>query len=93
KYYFTDIGLRNARLGFRQMEETHIMENVIYNELMLRGYSVDVGNLEAFEKDADNKTIRKQLEVDFVANDGSRVYYIQSALSIDDEKKPGDKTF
>ncbi|ADY11978.1 ATP-binding protein [Sphaerochaeta globosa] len=87
KYYFTDIGLRNARLGFCQMEETHIMENVIYNELMLRGYSVDVGNLEAFEKDAENKTVRKQLEVDFVANDGSRVCYIQSALSIDDEKK------
>lgn len=92
KYYFTDIGLRNARLGFRQMEETHIMENVIYNELMLRGYSVDVGNLEAFEKDADNKTIRKQLEVDFVANDGSRVYYIQSALSIDDETKRNQET-
>ncbi|MEA4864513.1 MAG: ATP-binding protein [Sphaerochaeta sp.] len=92
KYYFTDIGLRNARLGFRQMEETHIMENVIYNELMLRGYSVDVGNLEAFEKDADNKTIRKQLEVDFVANDGLRVYYIQSALSIDDETKRNQET-
>lgn len=87
KYYFTDIGLRNARLGFRQMEESHIMENVIYNELMHRGYSVDVGNIEVFEKDAENKTLRKQLEVDFVANDGSRVYYIQSSLSIDDEKK------
>jgi len=74
------------------MEETHIMENVIDNELMLRGYSVDVGNLEAFEKDADNKTIMKQLEVDFVANDGSRVYYIQSALSIDDETTRNQET-
>jgi predicted AAA+ superfamily ATPase len=89
KYYFTDIGLRNARLGFRQMEESQIMENVIYNELMHRGYSVDVGNIEVFEKDAENKTLRKQLEVDFVANDGSRVYS-QSSLSIDDEKKNQD---
>lgn len=86
KYYFEDIGLRNARLGFRQVEETHIMENIVYNELRMRGYSVDVGVVEVRTmKDGQSK--RKQLEVDFVANLGSKRYYIQSALGIPTEEK------
>ena len=86
KYYFEDMGLRNARLGFRQVEETHIMENIIYNELRMRGYSVDVGMVEV-RTARNGKFERKQLEVDFVANLGSKRYYIQSALSISDEEK------
>lgn len=82
KYYYTDLGLRNARLGFRQMEETHIMENVLYNDLIRRGMNVDVGVVEYNTKDADGKKIRKQLEVDFVVNQGGKRFYIQSALSI-----------
>ncbi len=82
KYYFQDIGLRNALLNFRQVEETHIMENVIYNELRSRGYSVDVGMV-----DARTATERKQLEVDFVANKGDKRYYIQSAFALPDEEK------
>lgn len=82
KYYFQDIGLRNALLNFRQVEETHIMENVIYNELRGRGYSVDVGMV-----DARTATERKQLEVDFVANKGDKRYYIQSAFALPDEEK------
>lgn len=82
KYYFQDIGLRNALLNFRQVEETHIMENVIYNELRCRGYSVDVGMV-----DARTATERKQLEVDFVANKGDKRYYIQSAFALPDEEK------
>lgn len=82
KYYFTDIGLRNARLNFRQMEETHIMENVIYNELKIRGYNVDVGVVEV-----NYKKEKKQLEVDFVCNQISRRYYIQSALSLPTSQK------
>lgn len=86
KYYFEDIGLRNARLGFRQVEQTHIMENIIYNELRMRGYSVDVGVVE--RRYAENgKDVRRNLEVDFVANLGSRRYYIQSALQLPDEQK------
>ena len=87
KYYFTDIGLRNARLNFRQQEEDHLMENIIYNELLVRGYNVDVGVIEKFEKDNTEKTIRKQLEVDFVCNQASKRYYIQSAFAIPNKEK------
>lgn len=86
KYYFVDLGLRNARLSFRQQEYTHIMENVIYNELRLRGYSVDVGVVEKVEKE-NGVFVRKKLEVDFVVNLGNRRYYIQSAYSIPSEEK------
>ena len=82
KYYFEDTGLRNARLNFRQMEENHIMENIIYNELRIRGYHVDVGLIEQFSKNKDQKTSRKQLEVDFVATRGSEKCYIQSAFAM-----------
>ena len=87
KYYFTDIGLRNARLNFRQQEEDHLMENIIYNELLVRGYNVDVGVIEKYEKDSNEKTIRKQLEVDFVCNQASKRYYIQSAFAIPNREK------
>ena len=87
KYYFSDVGLRNARLNFRQREENHIMENIIYNELLVRGYNVDVGIVEHMTTDSKGKKIRKQLEVDFVCNQGSKRYYIQSAFSIPDSKK------
>ena len=87
KYYYTDLGLRNARLGFRQLEETHIMENILYNDLIRRGMNVDVGVVEYNTKDADGKKIRKQLEVDFVVNKGDKRFYIQSALSIADPEK------
>ncbi|MCF0115216.1 MAG: ATP-binding protein [Erysipelotrichaceae bacterium] len=87
KYYFTDLGLRNVRINFRQLEQTHAMENVIYNELRMRGYSVDVGVVVLLEKDKDGKATRKYLEVDFVCNIGSTRYYIQSAFSIPDENK------
>lgn len=87
KYYFTDIGLRNARLNFRQQEEDYLMENTIYNELLIRGYNVDVGVIERFEKDSTGKTIRKQLEVDFVCNQASKRYYIQSAFAIPNKEK------
>ena len=87
KYYFSDIGLRNAILDMRQQEETHIMENVIYNELINRGYSVDVGMVEIRKPDKDGKWTRTQLEVDFIANLGSKKYYVQSALSIPDREK------
>ena len=87
KYYFSDLGLRNARINFRQFEQTHSMENVIYNELRMRGYNVDVGVVPIAEKDRDGKVIRKQLEVDFVCNLGSSRYYIQSAYSLPDEEK------
>lgn len=91
KYYFSDLGLRNARLNFRQFEPTHAMENVIYNELRMRGYHVDVGVVPIAVKDA-GKAIRKQLEVDFVCNLGSGRYYIQSAYSIPDEQKRTQET-
>lgn len=87
KYYFTDVGLRNARLNFRQQEENHIMENVIFNELMAREFDVDVGVVEYNHVDESGKKIRTQLEIDFVANKGSKRYYIQSAFSIADEDK------
>jgi len=87
KYYFEDVGLRNARLGFRQIEETHLMENIIFNELRSRGYSVDVGVIEKRTRDENGKQIRKPLEIDFVANLGSKRYYIQSAFSMPTEEK------
>lgn len=87
KYYYTDLGLRNARLGFRQLEETHIMENVLYNDLIRRGMDVDIGVVEYNTKDSTGKKIRKQLEVDFVVNKGEKRFYIQSALSIADPEK------
>ena len=87
KYYFEGVGLRNARLGFRQVEETHLMENIVYNELRSRGYTVDVGLVEKRGKDVNGKSERKQLEIDFIANQGSRRYYIQSAFAMPDEEK------
>ena len=87
KYYFADVGLRNARLNFRQQEENHIMENIIYNELLIRGYNVDVGVVEVREGD-----VRKQLEVDFVCNLGNKRYYIQSALNLDTPEKTLQET-
>lgn len=87
KFYFEDVGLRNARLNFRQMEENHIMENIIYNELRIRGYHVDVGLVEQFGKNGENKTTKKQLEVDFVVTRGSEKYYIQSAFAMTTPEK------
>lgn len=87
KYYFTDLGLRNARLNFRQVEETHAMENIIFNELKVRGFNVDVGVVVMNEVDKSGKKIRKQLEVDFVCNKGSKRYYIQSAYALPDKTK------
>ncbi len=87
KYYFEDVGLRNARLGFRQTEETHLMENVIYNELRVRGLSVDVGVVTQRTQTADGRQAKKQLEIDFIANRGSQRYYIQSAFSLPDDAK------
>ena len=92
KYYFTDLGLRNARLNFRQSEYTHIMENVIYNELCIRGFSVDVGVVEVNERKENGTYVRKQLECDFVINKGNQRYYIQSAYALyDDEKEKQEK--
>ncbi|MBE5900373.1 MAG: ATP-binding protein [Lachnospiraceae bacterium] len=87
KYYFSDVGLRNARLNFRQQEPTHIMENIVYNELLIRGYNVDVGIVEAYAKNGEGKTSRKQFEVDFVVNRGSQRYYIQVAYDMTSEEK------
>lgn len=87
KFYFEDVGLRNARLNFRQMEENHIMENIIYNELRIRGYRVDVGLVQQFGKNSENKTTKKQLEVDFVVTRGSEKYYIQSAFAMTTTEK------
>lgn len=87
KYYFTDIGLRNARINFRQIEENHTMENIIFNELLFRDFNVDVGLVNATQKTENNKLLRKQYEVDFVCNKGSKRYYIQSAFAIPDENK------
>ena len=92
KYYFSDLGIRNALLGFRQQEENHIMENIIYNELRTRGYHVDTGIVEERTTDRNNKTIRKHYEVDFVANQGNRRYYIQSAFAMPDEAKIRQET-
>ena len=87
KYYFMDMGLRNARINFRQQEVTHSMENVIYNELRMRGFGVDVGNLQVLEKGKNGKQMRKQLEVDFICRKGSKRYYIQSAYMLPTEEK------
>lgn len=87
KYYFSDVGLRNARLNFRQQEPTHIMENIVYNELLIRGYNVDVGIVDVYARNDYGKTIRKQFEVDFVVNQGSQRYYIQVAYDMVSEEK------
>lgn len=87
KYYFTDMGLRNARLNFRQIEETHSMENIIFNELKMRGFNVNVGVIMQYETNEKGTSIRKQLEIDFVCNQGSKRYYIQSAYAIPDQAK------
>ena len=87
KYYFTDMGLRNARLNFRQIEETHSMENIIFNELKMRGFNVDVGVIVQYDTNDKGNSIRKQLEIDFVCNQGSKRYYIQSAYAIPDQDK------
>lgn len=87
KYYFTDIGLRNARLNFRQLEETHSMENIIFNELKIRGFNVDVGVIIQYDTNEKGNSIRKQQEIDFVCNKGSKRYYIQSAYAIPDQAK------
>ena len=92
KIYFEDIGLRNARLNFRQVEGTHIMENIIYNELRYRGYSVDVGVVETREKNAEGKAARVAREIDFIATLGSKKYYIQSAYAIPDLAKYEQET-
>ena len=92
KIYFEDIGLRNARLAFRQIEEPHIMENIIYNELRFRGYQVDVGTVESRERDADGKEVRVQREIDFIATLGSKKYYIQSAYAIPNREKYEQET-
>ena len=87
KYYFSDVGLRNARLNFRQQEPTHILENIVYNELLVRGYNVDVGIVDVFTKNSEGKRVHKQLEVDFVVNQGSQRYYIQVAYDTTSEEK------
>lgn len=87
KYYFTDVGLRNAQLNFRQQEENHIMENIIFNELLIRGFNVDVGVVEHSVRDETGSIVRKKLEVDFVCNRGNQRYYIQSAFAIPDREK------
>ena len=87
KYYFSDVGLRNARLNFRQQEPTHIMENIVYNELLVRGYNVDVGIVDVFAKNSEGKRVHKQLEVDFVVSQGSQRYYIQVAYDMTSEEK------
>jgi len=87
KYYCTDVGLRNIRLGLRQQEESHILENILFNELLYRGYSVDVGVVEVTEKSEEGKRVKKALEIDFIARKGTEKYYIQSALSMEDPEK------
>ncbi len=87
KYYYEDIGLRNAKLNFRQIDDGHIMENVIYNELVSRRYNVDVGIVENYDKNSEGKTIRVNYEVDFVVNKGAKKYYIQSAYQLNNDDK------
>ena len=87
KYYFEDLGLRNARLDFRQYEPTHLLENLIYNELRIRQYNVDVGVVVANSKDENNRSVRSMLEVDFVCNKGSERLYVQSAYALPDAEK------
>ena len=92
KYYFEDIGLRNARLNFRQVEENHVMENIIYNELKVRGYAIDIGIVNLYDYDKKGKRILKNYEVDFIASKGNNKYYIQSAFSLDNEDKLRQET-
>lgn len=92
KYYFEDISLRNVRINFRQNEPTHIMENIIYNELVIRGYSVDVGIVELNFKDENNVSKRKQYEIDFVCSKGNKKYYIQSAYALENQDKINQET-
>ena len=92
KYYAADIGLRNARLNFRQTEESHLMENIIYNELIARGCNVDVGVVEILKKDENGKKTMRQLEIDFVVNVGLRKIYVQSAFKISDDEKLKQET-
>ena len=92
KYYYSDVGMRNARLNFRQQEENHIMENILFNELRVREFDVDVGVVELNTRSPEGKSKRIQYEVDFVANKGSRRYYIQSAFAIPDEEKREQET-
>lgn len=92
KYYFSDLGIRNTILGFRQQEESHIMENIIFNELLARGYRVDIGHIPFKDKDKNGNMVRKSLEVDFVANAGSRRYYVQSALDMPNKEKKKQET-
>ena len=87
KYYFTDVGIRNARLNFRQQEPTHLMENIVYNELIRRGYNVDIGSIDIYEKNQEGKRVHKQLEVDFIVNQINQRYYIQVAYNISSEEK------
>ncbi len=87
KYYFSDLGLRNAKLNFRQQEVTHAMENIIYNELRLRGYSVDIGNMTIFERNKNGNVVKKQLEIDFICTKHSKRYYVQSAYMLDSQQK------
>ncbi len=87
KYYFTDIGLRNERLNFRQQEPTHIIENIVYNELLIRGYNVDTGLIDVYGKNQKGKRVHKQLEVDFVVNQGSQRYYVQVAYDMTSPEK------
>lgn len=93
KYYFTDLGLRNARLNFRQQEPTHIMENIVYNELLIRGYNVDTGIIDLSGKDQEGKRVRKQLEVDFVVNQGSQRYYVQVAYDMTSKEKQAQEFY
>lgn len=93
KYYFTDLGLRNARLNFRQQEPTHIMENIVYNELLIRGYNVDTGIIDLYGKDQEGKRVRKQLEVDFVVNQGSQRYYVQVAYDMTSKEKQAQEFY
>ena len=92
KYYCTDIGLRNVRLGLRQQEETHIMENILYNDLRIKGYAVDVGVVKIVENGEDGKPHQKSCEIDFIASKGIKKYYIQSALSMNDREKAAQET-
>lgn len=92
KYYFSDGGLRNARINFRQMEENHTMENILYNELVGRDFNVDVGLVCVAGKDSEGKSVRRQLEVDFACNKGSKRYYVQSAFAIPDEANMRQET-
>ena len=92
KYYFEDIGLRNARLNFRQVEENHVMENIIYNELKVRGFAIDIGIVNLYDYDKKGKRILKKYEVDFIASKGNNKYYIQSAFSLENEGKLEQET-